>query len=701
MTHHASLRSAAIGALVLLAACSATVSATTQGSGTGPDGGPPPPVLPPPPDAPTSNLLGMNFSAPLDWEGTQMYADVVRQSRDVATTDGSGPVPVDGDGWPLSDFRLALWAGPWKMHGTYALSFTGQASVSGRLDISVSDLAYDPATNTSTAVATVSNPGTSDAQLVFVGTRRTPSSPVGSGVTGVKLMRPVSPGSSQSYPPSVLFHAPLKEQLSRFRVIRFMDYLATVGNQAAEWADRPLPSWMSFNRPGIAPDVNWQGVGGCWEHVVLFANELDRDAWVNIPVKASDDYVRKVALLLRYGSDGVNPYEGPQASPAYPPLAPHLKIYVEYSNELWNSFFVSDQGYNRDQAAQEVAAGGSPLNYDGSPDGWAARRVAKRGLEISKIFRSVFGDDAMMTRVRPMLMTHTDNSGATLGEGLILLHGYYNNGDGDYVADPHPPSHYFWGAGGSGYYYVDDTGLTIDNFWGSDTMGLDAWRQILAGDAKRCAAAGWKRVAYEGGPSLDGDDPTGVKAQAVMDPRMTTAVVDHHDVWSSMGGDLLVYFTAVHDYRWGFASIAQRGSGDVYELDTPKMRAVSELNGRPRAATTYGTAIPGALHGNGFSFSRNLDTPGAGGRNYTASIGGFPWAAYVFRTDAEASRTVTLSLSSASGTVGAYFDGVLLGTRPAANGAVTFAVGPVPAGLHGVIVRAVSGSFTLDRVAVD
>ncbi len=54
----------------------------------------------------------------------------------------------------------------------------------------------------------------------------------------------------------------------------------------------------------------------------------------NIPAAADDDYVRKVALALRYGTDGTNPYPGPQAHPAYPPLDPALRIYLEYANEI-------------------------------------------------------------------------------------------------------------------------------------------------------------------------------------------------------------------------------------------------------------------------------------------------------------------------------------------------------------------------------
>lgn len=35
--------------------------------------------------------------------------------------------------------------------------------------------------------------------------------------------------------------------------------------------------------------------------------------------------------------DGNEPYAQPVASPVYPPLAHHLRIYVEYSNEIWSS----------------------------------------------------------------------------------------------------------------------------------------------------------------------------------------------------------------------------------------------------------------------------------------------------------------------------------------------------------------------------
>ena len=76
----------------------------------------------------------------------------------------------------------------------------------------------------------------------------------------------------------------------------------------------------------------------------MLANETGRDLYINIPMAATgwtpadaDSYVYKLAQLIRYGSDGVEPYTSPQADPAYPPLNPNLNVYVELSNEYWNA----------------------------------------------------------------------------------------------------------------------------------------------------------------------------------------------------------------------------------------------------------------------------------------------------------------------------------------------------------------------------
>jgi hypothetical protein len=57
--------------------------------------------------------------------------------------------------------------------------------------------------------------------------------------------------------------------------------------------------------------------------MVILSNYLSANSWFCIPIEASDDYVRKFAGYLKNN------------------LRADLKIYVELSNEVWNSLFPS------------------------------------------------------------------------------------------------------------------------------------------------------------------------------------------------------------------------------------------------------------------------------------------------------------------------------------------------------------------------
>ncbi len=667
------------------------------------------PLAPFSPEAPTwAGQIGMNLgSATLDFDATRLYADVILTSREF-TRPGGEPAAVDASGWPTEDFKCVVWHGIDRMHGAYALSFKGQAEVSAAWGAtSLSRPKYDPGSNTTTLQLHFRDTGKSGLELTFSNTRRSPKAPLHSGISELRMLRPVSPDADQSEPTSTLFHRPAKELLSRFEVLRFMDFLATNSNQQREWVDRPLPSQPSFNRSVERNGYGWQGRGGPWEHVVLLANELGVDVWINIPVRASDDYVRKVAQLFRYGSDGVVPYTAPRENPTYPPLDPKLRLYVEYGNELWNSagsIFGDAFTWNAEQAAAEVATGKSPLAYDGESNRWylAWRRIAKRGVEISYAFREVFGDGAMHTRVRPVFMTHQGNAQETLKQGMKFLHGYLNNGEGEFVRDPHPPGHYFYGAGGSAYYSPNNQSeaLTLESFWSSEAMDVRNWHDALAKDADLVAAMGLRRIAYEGGPSLDttgtGDQ---LKAAAVTDERMRHSVIAHHTAWGTSGGDLLMYYVAVGDYQFGFTP-------DAYELKTPKLAALEDLNGMARSPLKHGTPIPGASDGNNFRYtSLDWGTAGRGAKVYSHEPGQANWGTYTFRANVRSQRKLVLEITEASSDARAsvFWDGVLVSAKELPSGDARIVVGSVDVtpGLHGVIVRAASGTFELREVAIE
>ena len=77
-----------------------------------------------------------------------------------------------------------------------------------------------------------------------------------------------------------------------------------------------------------------------WEIQVALANETGKDVYINIPSNVSSSYITNLADLFAYGSNGVTPYTSVQSDPVWKPLNPNLKVYIEFSNEIWNSGFV-------------------------------------------------------------------------------------------------------------------------------------------------------------------------------------------------------------------------------------------------------------------------------------------------------------------------------------------------------------------------
>jgi hypothetical protein len=326
------------------------------------------------------------------------------------------------------------------------------------------------------------------------------------------------------------------------------------------------------------------------------------------------------------------------------------------------------------------------------------RHTTKRTVEISNIFRSVLGDNAMGTRIRPVLMTQLGNAGATLFDETKMMLEYYNNLGGNFVVTPHAPNYYFYGAGGSAYYNPTPPVSSLDAFFADPKMTPAGFTPALQEDAKLVTAMGLKRVAYEGGPSLDktGNTTTDtIYAQAVNDPRMTTTVVNMHNAWSNYGGELLVYYQATGDYQWGFTP-------NIYNLSTPKLQAIDNLRASARASLSFGALVPGNIAGS----AADACSRGWGcnplNDSFTADGSRIVWASYSFRSSATTPWKVNLSFNNASSdaSVAVYVDGNLVGTQSTTGGALSFNAGIVNPSLHGVIVRAVTGTFSLNSVAV-
>lgn len=349
--------------------------------------------------------------------------------------------------------------------GTYLLSFTGYANVSlfgFRLKFVVDGKEYDQLTakgpgydaaNNRTVAMMKADPESKvsisilrfkDAFRDAAGTQP--------GIADFHVMNPIATGADQPCPADAVTWPPMKRMASYFTCMRWLQ-IANFGGTPF-WKDRTLPTFAKFTRgAGTAADPTG---GENWEYLVMFANESGRDLYLCTPLNADDEYFRKLALLLRYGSDGVEPYTQPTANAKYPPLNPNLRCYFEVGNEIWNWAFQStqqDMQFSKDVVEKNTAEG-KIINYDGKGSGNYRRYHAVRSVKASNTFREVFGDAAMGSRIRPLMEYQYANAQETAWQSLNFLDRYYNNGDGQHVTDPHPVRYYLWGGGGAAYYGV-------------------------------------------------------------------------------------------------------------------------------------------------------------------------------------------------------------------------------------------------------
>lgn len=318
-----------------------------------------------------------------------------------------------------------------------------------------------------------------------------------------------------------------------FNHLRFMDWNDTNGSPQQDWGDRRRPGFVMqggvLNRRSPAAGIPlWTDGSGtsyyadgnrptglAYEHMVALCNITGKDMWICVPHLATDDYVTKLANLLRYGSDGVNPYTSPQANPIYPPLDPSRKVWVEYSNEIWSNGPSFPQG-------NWAAAQGAALGFTADAQ---AKFNARRYAQIWRIFQQQFDGSSRLVRVAA-IFTAVDSYtipflnelkayGATLSPAVsvdaVAPTTYFGNGIQDWAyeqANLNAGTADQWFHTASSFVHDPGTGATrpvsvplADPYWSSDR---------LAGQQSATFVEWKKRIFSGSGASGGGPDSTGV-----------------------------------------------------------------------------------------------------------------------------------------------------------------------------------------------
>ncbi len=135
------------------------------------------------------------------------------------------------------------------------------------------------------------------------------ASQTGNPVRNIRVIELSNLDTYQSQP----FRQGFLDKCAEFNTLRFMDWVQTNGSRQVEWTDRTLPNYYS--------QAESPNGGLAYEYIIQVANQLDKNIWVCIPHQANDAYIAQMAAMFRDG------------------LEPGIKVYIEYSNEVWNWIF--------------------------------------------------------------------------------------------------------------------------------------------------------------------------------------------------------------------------------------------------------------------------------------------------------------------------------------------------------------------------
>lgn len=518
------------------------------------------PALASMPADPRKVYLGLNVSSNNYYSTQFLFVDPMKSAMPWVTQNsynvpgGKNPwhtgvldqIPCDDDGYPLElPYDVPGTEAPQIVAtliyridgqypaGDYTLLYDGEGEIQVRFDGVI--VSQEPGR----IIFRVSTPSPSG---VFIKIMR---SVRGNHIRNIRIIPPGCEEICQQYTFNPLF-------LSRFtgvKAIRFMDLAMTNDNPVSSWSERTTTTFYTQGDPrGLA-----------LEYMIDLANQMNADAWFCVPHMADDEYVRNMAIMIRDN------------------LRPGKKVYVEYSNEVWNNIF-SQSSYAREMGC---SMGLWEDCYDGVNDGGdqfysGVAYYAMRSAQIFKIFEEVFGDD---TRLVKVLSTMTAIPSVT----NFLLQKFH---------DPqiNPYNVRASALGITGYFGMQaddivkngelDT-ITVDEIISRSRLSLSQTIYYLIENKKVADLYGLPVVAYEGGQHLvsvaykDVDTLTNLLINANRHEGMGDLYRLLFDAWYAYGGsDFMVFSSVKMPSKHGCWGLLERM--DQPPEQAPKYRAVMD-----------------------------------------------------------------------------------------------------------------------------
>ncbi len=244
-------------------------------------------------------------------------------------------IPMDEQGYPLEipyngSYVHALFSNNYP-EGTYLVLYDGEGVV--HVSDPRSGGTYEIENTPGKIIFYLSGKGLED-QVNGIGEVKfnqliIKSSTKGNHVRNIRII----PASMEFTYEDNLFYKPFLEAVRPFQTIRLMQTQHTNGQYYVNPDDpadvSALPTdthtefagkiyWEDRRKPDDFTQESTPGKAVCYEYLLQLSNEVRANAWLSIPHRADKHYNYELAKLVKETLD------------------PDLKIYIQYSNEVWN-----------------------------------------------------------------------------------------------------------------------------------------------------------------------------------------------------------------------------------------------------------------------------------------------------------------------------------------------------------------------------
>jgi hypothetical protein len=524
--------------------------------------------------------MGTNLYNIKDYAPVWVFVDIFKEAREwLPQRDGiwdtGETLNLTSDGYPAS-LAADQWASTLLKRGLGGHYPSGQYTVlyDGDGDVSISK--WDAVTTHEEPGKILLDVNPSNLGILLTIRETNPSNPIHN-------IRVIMPGFEDTYETQI-FHPEFLKILEPFSAIRFMDWQRTNFSKVHHWEDRATPATYSQ-----ATDQ-----GAALEHMIELCNRTLSDAWFCMPDRADDYYVQEFAKIVRDNLD------------------PRLRVFIEYSNEVWNSAF---------SQAQRIQGAGVAKWPELNTFEARMRQLSERSVEIFDIFENTFGGLDRLVRVMPS--QHANNW--TASKALDWNDAYLKT-------DALATAPYFGGHLGHESKGLNTPNLSVSQVLDFCEQDIQTQRERTDKNKTIASDRGLKLIAYEGGQHMAGfgsyytnDTVTSLFKAANRHSRMRSIYTQYLNEWKQDGGELFMSFTlmgAVYSKKgcWGVLEFMD----DPYT--TPKYMGIKDyINGVQPSGPTISsfTASPNKV-APGASTTLNWTTSGATSVTITPDVGSVP-----------------------------------------------------------------------------